>query len=201
MDYGQHRGARSQMVTGRQTPRGSSEPLSIANLFFVFLENQSGNQLRQRRADTIKQPIHQLGLLLGGDIHQDLLARTCEPACLGVGRTSTGEDQHTGIAAVHRLDVILELSLRLRMHQLPLVLLRSPLHVVRSDVRPLKPMATRRWIPEVIHLMSRLTQRLHHVGIILVSPAAGDVEFHSFLINKKANGFLKMVLLDSSTDA
>jgi hypothetical protein len=26
--------------------------------------------------------------------------------------------------------------------------------------------------------MSRLTQRLHHVGIILISPAAGDVEFH-----------------------
>ena len=35
--FGQHRGACSQMVTGRQAPRGSSELLIIANPFFIFL--------------------------------------------------------------------------------------------------------------------------------------------------------------------
>ena len=94
--------------------------------------------------------------------------------------SATRQYQYTRIASLHRLDIIVELPHGLRMLQHVAVLRRRPLHIVLTYAAPFKSRVPRWRIAEVVHLVSRLPQFLHHLRVIPVTPAAGNIylSFH-----------------------
>ena len=129
-----------------------------------------------RVRDAIKHLIHQLRILLIGDVGYDLLAGTGHPTCLGVGGSAAGEYQDADIGPTHGVKIALESVAGPFVVQVGDVVPGGPLLPVGVNVAPEESAAAVGRVAEIKYLVTLLAELLYYIGLVGVFPDGGYVD-------------------------
>ena len=135
------------------------------------------NYLLKAISDAIKHLIHQLRILLVGDVGYDLLAGAGHPASLGVGGSAAGEYQDADIGPSHGVKIALESVSGPFVVQVAYVVLGGPILPIRIHIFPKEAAFAVGRVAEIKYLVTLLAELLYHLGLVGVSPAGGYVDF------------------------
>ena len=123
----------------------------------------------------IEELVHQLRFHHLRDINYDTFAFTSHPAGLGVGAAAAGEYKDTGVGPFQGLQIGRKLALGFRVVKTFGILLEGPVRSVFVDIGPAESISTVRWSAEVVDFVAGGAQALDDLGVLLISPAGGDV--------------------------
>ena len=133
---------------------------------------------------TVEHQIHQLWLnILRRVKNKDALPRTGHVACLGMSRTTTGEDKNAGVGIVHRTEMLLESlnSLLVNQHLIKVlgyehsVMICSLQALITGNTLPNITVSATKRMTEIIYKVATLTQLFNKHWLSAVLPATGYI--------------------------
>ncbi len=140
-------------------------------LFIEFLLWDRLYNFFHRVSNAVKHLIHQLRILLVGNVGNHLLAGAGHPAGLGVGGSAAGEYQDADIGPTHGIEIALESVSGPFVVQVADVVLGGPIGPIGIYVLPKEAAFAIRRVAEIKYLVSLLAELLYHLGLVGVLPA------------------------------